>query len=470
MSKANSSVAYLQSLRARDVMSKKVFWADGEDSVQTTLATMDRCGADYVLLRSADKLDGIVSRSDLMAAVSPYLRPQFCQYRRLSDDATLQIKIKWVASRPVYTTQPDTAVMVVMEKMCRFGGKCLPVVDESNEVQGLMLISEILTAICPTEALRQARDGVTPEGGNSKAPAEHPEPEGAEEIRSTRHLSEDEVPKENQMEPSTMVTPSQDVQAEIQGSLNTLEQHLDEKLLELGSGLDKILQNIGEPTELRSKLEARETELQAVWEKLDKSNAQVATFQEDRLAEQAQMKQALEQQSLESTRLSEALQQQTEQCEQLRSQLSAKTAECQAAQDLLETQKRESQEPREQLHSDRDPLTPSLEQQSEELPQVKEALAQQTEQSDQLQSQLGDQENVLEATQNDLETEKARNEQAQKELLERHKQEEELIVQLQEQCVELTDLFADEEKDRELDETLNEERDRDGSDAAPPPE
>ncbi|MCH8216803.1 MAG: CBS domain-containing protein, partial [Planctomycetes bacterium] len=134
MSKANSSVAYLQSLRARDIMSKDVFWADAEDSVQTTLATMDRCGADYVLLRSADKLDGIVSRSDLLGAVSPYLRPQFCQYRRLSDDASLQIKIKWVASRPVYTTPPDTTVMVVMEKMCRFGGKCLPVVGETDWV------------------------------------------------------------------------------------------------------------------------------------------------------------------------------------------------------------------------------------------------------------------------------------------------------------------------------------------------
>ena len=169
MSKANSSVTYLHSLRARDIMSKKVIWANEEDSVQTTLATMDRCAVDYVLLRSADKLDGIVSRSDLLGAVSPYLKPQFCQYRRLSDDASLQIKIKWVASRPVYTTQPDTAVSVVMEKMCRFGGKCLPVVDETDQVQGLMLVSEILTAICPDDALSDVRIGMTPEKENPKA-------------------------------------------------------------------------------------------------------------------------------------------------------------------------------------------------------------------------------------------------------------------------------------------------------------
>ena len=134
----------------------------------------------------------------------------------------------------------------------------------------------------------------------------------------------------------------------------------------MGSGLDKILQNVVEPNELRSKLETSETELQAVWQKLDKSNAQVATFQEDRRAEQAQMQQTLE---------------------QLRSQLSAKTAECQAAQDLLETQKRESQEATEQFHRDRDDLTRRLEQQSEELAKAKETIEQQKEQHEQLESQ-----------------------------------------------------------------------------------
>ena len=74
MSKANSSVAYLQSLRARDIMSKEVFRADGEVSVQTTLETMDRCRADDVLLRSADKLEDIVARSGFLVAMSPYLR------------------------------------------------------------------------------------------------------------------------------------------------------------------------------------------------------------------------------------------------------------------------------------------------------------------------------------------------------------------------------------------------------------
>ena len=141
MSDANSSVAYLQSLRARDIMSKEVIWANSEDSVQTTFATMNRCRADDVLLRSADKLEDIVFRSDFLGTVSPFLRSQFCRYCRLSDDASLRIKIRRVASRPLYAAQPDTAVRVVMEKMCRYGGKCLPVVDETDDVHGLLLIS-----------------------------------------------------------------------------------------------------------------------------------------------------------------------------------------------------------------------------------------------------------------------------------------------------------------------------------------
>ncbi|MCH7918668.1 MAG: CBS domain-containing protein [Planctomycetes bacterium] len=453
MSNASSSVGYLQSLRARDIMSKDVFWADAEDSVQTTLATMDRCGADYVLLRRADKLDGIVSRSDLLGAVSLYLRPQFCQYRRLSDDASLQIKIKWVASRPVYTTQPDTTVMVVMEKMCRFGGKCLPVVDETDKVHGLMLISEILAAICPADAVSHARIGVSADTGNPQATGEQHEPDGAQETRSGRHVSEDEVPKESQMKQATMTPQSQKFHAEIQGSLNNLEQRL-----------------------------------------------------EDHRVEQEKMKQTLEQQSAESTQLRETLEQQTKQGEQLQSQLTAKTAEWQAAQDLLETQTRESQEATEQFHSERDHLTQGLEQQSEELAkaretleqesgaceqlrseldqqqqdgqtqldamkkahqveldsvnqtltekgealaQLQDALQQQAEAYDQVHSQLSDRGSALETAQKELEMQRVRNGQAQKELQEGRNIAEELIVQLQDQFVNMADSFAEEEMDGE---------------------
>ena len=45
-------------------------------------------------------LEGLVSKSDLAGAASPYLRPEFAKWRWPLDDATLQIKVKWIMSRP----------------------------------------------------------------------------------------------------------------------------------------------------------------------------------------------------------------------------------------------------------------------------------------------------------------------------------------------------------------------------------
>ena len=48
-------------------------------------------------------LEGIVSKSDIRGAMSPYLQEMFAQWRRPLDVATLQIRLKWVMSKPVYT-------------------------------------------------------------------------------------------------------------------------------------------------------------------------------------------------------------------------------------------------------------------------------------------------------------------------------------------------------------------------------
>ncbi|MHC4112836.1 MAG: CBS domain-containing protein, partial [Planctomycetota bacterium] len=76
--------------------------------------------------------------SNITGALSPYLRPVFAKWRRPLDDATLQIRIKWIMSRPVHTVKPETPLANVMENMCRFGVLCLPVVDQQGKMQGLV--------------------------------------------------------------------------------------------------------------------------------------------------------------------------------------------------------------------------------------------------------------------------------------------------------------------------------------------
>ncbi len=86
----------------------------------------------YIMIGQGGVLEGIVSKSDLTGAISPYLRPMFAKWRRPSDDATLQIKIKWIMSKLVRTIKAHASVAAVIENMFKFGGGCLPVVDQQG--------------------------------------------------------------------------------------------------------------------------------------------------------------------------------------------------------------------------------------------------------------------------------------------------------------------------------------------------
>jgi len=139
-----NSISALLAICAKDIMQKDIVWGSSDDSVQQALAKMQQHEADYMMIGQDGVPEGIVSKSDLTGAISPYLRPIFAKWRRPLDDATLQIKIKWIMNRPVRTIRPETSLEAVMKDMCQFGGRCLPVVDQQGKVQGLVTVSNIL--------------------------------------------------------------------------------------------------------------------------------------------------------------------------------------------------------------------------------------------------------------------------------------------------------------------------------------
>jgi len=141
---------------AKDVMQPKVVWASPDDSVQQALIKLQQSDIGYLAVGREEVLEGIVSKADVAGAMSPYLRPMFAKWRRPSDDATLKIKLKWIMSRPVRTAKPDTPLATILENMCRFDGRVLPVVDEQGKVLGLVTAFDIFQmllnfgAVCPT--------------------------------------------------------------------------------------------------------------------------------------------------------------------------------------------------------------------------------------------------------------------------------------------------------------------------------
>jgi len=134
-------------LCAKDIMQKKVVWVGPDDSVQQAFAETQQHNTGYVLVGQDEVLEGIVSKSDLTGAISPYLRPVFAKCRRPLDDATLQIRIKWIMSRPVHTIKPETPLVTIMENMHQLGVLCLPVVDQQGKVQGLVVEVNIFKAL-----------------------------------------------------------------------------------------------------------------------------------------------------------------------------------------------------------------------------------------------------------------------------------------------------------------------------------
>jgi len=137
----------LLSICAKDIMQKDVLWGTIDDSVQQAITKMQQHNAGYIIIGQNGVPEGIASKSDLKEATSPYLRPEFAKWRRALDDATLQIKVKWIMSKPVHTLKAETPLTAIMENMCQFGVRCLPVVDHQNKVQGLVTVFDIFKAL-----------------------------------------------------------------------------------------------------------------------------------------------------------------------------------------------------------------------------------------------------------------------------------------------------------------------------------
>jgi CBS domain-containing protein len=153
MAETPGSKDTLLTVCAKDIMQKEVVWANPDDSVQQALSKMQQHNTGYIMIGKKQVPEGIVSKSDLAGALSPYLRNIFVKWRRPLDDATLKIKIKWIMSKPTCTINPQTPLVKIMENMCQTDKKCLPVVDDKGKVRGLVTVFDVFRALlkhsCP---------------------------------------------------------------------------------------------------------------------------------------------------------------------------------------------------------------------------------------------------------------------------------------------------------------------------------
>jgi len=125
-------------------MNRFMVWASPEDSVGTVQTLMQQHNTGYVLVGADGVCQGIISRSNITGAVSPFLRPVFAKWRRPLDDASLQIKVRWIMSTPVHTVSLSASLDAVVRKMCSFGGRCLPVINNMDgKVVGIITVFDV---------------------------------------------------------------------------------------------------------------------------------------------------------------------------------------------------------------------------------------------------------------------------------------------------------------------------------------
>ena len=140
---ASSGLADILSLPVQEIMDKTLVWGAPEESVQAMMAKMQQSDVGYAMIGHDGVLEGIVSKSNILGAISPYLRPVFAQWHTPAADATLDIKVKWIMTRPVRTVGPSATVGVVLQTMQQFGGRCLPVVDQTGKVLGVVTCFDV---------------------------------------------------------------------------------------------------------------------------------------------------------------------------------------------------------------------------------------------------------------------------------------------------------------------------------------
>ncbi len=155
---------FLTEITAKNVMRTDIAWASQDDTVENVLTKMQQQNTGYALIGTPGAIEGIVSKSDIQGALSPYLQAIFSKWKRELDTATLQIKVRWIMSRPVHTIRPDATLAMIIETMCKHSVRSMPVADENGTV-GIVTaytIFNTLNSIGVDEASQQGQNTDVP--------------------------------------------------------------------------------------------------------------------------------------------------------------------------------------------------------------------------------------------------------------------------------------------------------------------
>lgn len=128
-------------MNVSQIMSARVVSVHLDDSLQTLRELFDATGFHHLVVVQDNKLIGIISDRDLLAALSPFADTLS---ERSRDRATLDKRAHQIMTRDVITLQPTDSVVSAMQRFNQHTVSCLPVVDARQHPVGMVSWRDIL--------------------------------------------------------------------------------------------------------------------------------------------------------------------------------------------------------------------------------------------------------------------------------------------------------------------------------------
>ncbi len=127
----------------RDIMIARVSTLDMDDSMLAAKRLFDRERCHHAVVLERNHVCGVVSDRDILKAVSPFVGNTMME--RSQDLNTLKKRVHQIMSRELVTTGPDVTVADAAKKMLSERVTCLPVVDESRILLGILTIRDFVS-------------------------------------------------------------------------------------------------------------------------------------------------------------------------------------------------------------------------------------------------------------------------------------------------------------------------------------
>lgn len=123
------------------IMTSSVTTVGLDDDLAKVKEIFDHCGFHHLLVAQRGILYGVVSDTDMLQALSPFIGTSFESSR---DHATLNKRVHHIMTRQPPTLGPEADVFDAIALFESSGVDCIPIVDHERKILGIVSWRDIM--------------------------------------------------------------------------------------------------------------------------------------------------------------------------------------------------------------------------------------------------------------------------------------------------------------------------------------